>query len=207
MQRRGEYCEATPRWPATHRSGRPLRSGLPVRLYKDTKYCFCSFTMVFPNPRTRGPGGAAPTEPCVYIIILSVLVKLYLLLAGSSTMIHLRILAHRMSRSRVCTATPFATLEAFYCHAKTFQNTYYCHARNLLLPHRNLSKHISLPRKTPITATPETVDCHAKTFQNTYRCHTPVRLEALYCHAAIYQCHATTTPLPHYAHELMTGPG
>lgn len=107
-----------------------------------------------------------------------------LLLAGSSTMIHVEISAHRMSSNRVCTATLF-TLESFDCHAKTVQNTYHCHtlcrSGNLLLPRR----------ETPVTATP----CHPASvlLPRHLSPPRPVALEASY---------SIATARPQYCHKI-----
>jgi hypothetical protein len=143
-----------------------------------------------------------------------------LLLAGSSTMIHVEISAHRMSSNRVCTAALF-TLESFDCHAKTVQNTYHCHT--LSLPPWNPFTATLKPFKTPITATPsatlETFYCHAPkhlslphpaTLQACY-CHAkhlspprPVALETSYCHTTACQRHTTATALPQQGHNTAT---
>ena len=101
-------------------------------------------------------------------------------LAGSSTMIRLEILAHRMSSNKDCTATPFATLEAFYCHAKTFQNTYHCHAKHLLLPRL-------LPHWNPFTAT-----------QNLLKTHPLPRP----CHTRSPLMPRCSRSVPHYCHTI-----
>ena len=60
------------------------------------------------------PGLDDEHEPMSNIIgSLNVKFLLRYVLADSSTMIHLEIFAHRMSSSRVCTAT----LNTYYCHA------------------------------------------------------------------------------------------
>ena len=127
-------------------------------------------------------------------------------------MIHLEIFAHRMSSSRVCTAT----LNTYYCHAL-------CHPGSLWLPRWNLSKHILLPRKTPITATPsstpETFYCHAKHLllpRPLPPCKPLLPRQNLSKHISLprpyhtrkpllpHHCHTTATPLPHHCHTAAT---